>query len=903
MDYELRIPIETPGADKISAIVASVKDLAGATKLSAAELALFEKLLRSMTASGQTTDQVLKDIAGSTKSLGPVAGAAAQYLQAMDGASQKLGNTLKTHTVPAVAAASAAILAFEGKLSVTAVEQFLANTLKMGSVLQGIFPIFGAIATVEVLGTMVSRLGEVAAGWDPLLKAEKEAVDSVKELSREYEKLKSTERELYLARAQREGGTEGRRRAEAGLGAAEANLTGERAADYRALIDKKQKELDTFNQRQQVAAASGEEVGVLEFRQAAGLQREIATLTQQLLVAQSTQNAQAGIVGEKELEAKEAALKQRLQSAKALESILTHVDDLYKRSTEAEYTGLEKINKQRQAEIELLEKKIHLTDKAGKDYEVSKSSVLRGAGLYDSTVGKINDSFDALERKETGKYFVPNGDGTVALSAAVLKLIRKNFEDTAKELEKESGRDDKYNARGFQQALRKTIQGQESDQRHSERAIQYYERSSIDTVNREANSALRVSQLTAGPGQQFAAVEAAYRIRLDLARQIYDIEAARADRVLTGAEKEEALAKAYYETRKSEEDALQEKRIRYLELRKHAEDQYASAVQGAFRALVAGGEGGMGAFFKSQALGLGEQVVGNVARKTFQEGGSPLGKLGSALPSWLVGGTILDPQMGQMKAADIQLKAANLQLAAAGGRGGSVFTPLGVPSALADLMGTVAGIGAYGAPTAARSSAFGRSSLSSSRVVGYDETGAAQYASVSSLPFTTGAKVAMSGAAVVAGGLGIYSGIKEGGIGGALTATGSAAGMASTLMAISGVGGPVGIGIAAGIAAGSALAHALLPDRRKQYREQQSSMLEGSRFSTPYGQDYTFNDSGDYLASSLGGGMRPTTIVVQVDAIDSKSIVERSQDISDAVMRGIQQGHGGLIEEVKGIKG
>src|SRR5581483_2351457 len=78
--------------------------------------------------------------------------------------------------VPQFAAASAAVRAFEGTLSVRATERFLTGVLGLGPALMTAFPVIGALAFIDVLGQGAKRIGEftedisnisaeLGAGW------------------------------------------------------------------------------------------------------------------------------------------------------------------------------------------------------------------------------------------------------------------------------------------------------------------------------------------------------------------------------------------------------------------------------------------------------------------------------------------------------------------------------------------------------------------------------------------------------------------------------------------------------------------------------------------------------------------------------------------------------------------
>lgn len=93
------------------------------------------------------------------------------------------------HSVPQIAAASAAVRAFEGTLSVRAVERFLTTTLQLGPVLQKIFPVVGALAFADVLIKGGEELYKFWQKWDPVHQAQERSVELAKELGSEITKI------------------------------------------------------------------------------------------------------------------------------------------------------------------------------------------------------------------------------------------------------------------------------------------------------------------------------------------------------------------------------------------------------------------------------------------------------------------------------------------------------------------------------------------------------------------------------------------------------------------------------------------------------------------------------------------------------------------------------------------
>jgi hypothetical protein len=86
------------------------------------------------------------------------------------------------HAVSEIQAVSGALRVFEGHSALRAAERFVATTLGLGPALQGIFPIVGALAMIEMLGNMAKGAYDVWKSIDPWSQAIKRAADSAKEL-------------------------------------------------------------------------------------------------------------------------------------------------------------------------------------------------------------------------------------------------------------------------------------------------------------------------------------------------------------------------------------------------------------------------------------------------------------------------------------------------------------------------------------------------------------------------------------------------------------------------------------------------------------------------------------------------------------------------------------------------
>lgn len=332
----------------------------------------------------------------------------------------------------------------------------------------------------------------------------------------------------------------------------------------------------------------------------------------------------------------------------------------------------------------------------------------------------------------------------------------------------------------------------------------------------------RMIELLAGPGGEIAAVQQIYALRMAGAKSAEEAQAAERSRMIGLAQVE---------------------RQRLNELR-----QSAGSV---FDAVLRGG-GGLRDFAKGLALTQARGVFQNLAVEMF---GGRSGRL--ALPGQtrsdgtpnalgrILGGTVFgaDPSAGvQMTAAQVQLQAAQIQMQAAG---------TGIGGAIAGGVSAGAGRAVPGAmpiPAAGRTSALGRN-------IGI-------------------------GGAVAVGAFGVADGVRQGGAQGAMTAGGAAAGAAATILALSGVSGPaapivaaVGLGLMAGAA--------VMGSPKDRRRRELDAMLSDARSTAPAGRDYgTVDTAGRSLEGDRTGGLR---VVVNINALDARSVIDRRRDIGEAV--------------------
>jgi hypothetical protein len=321
------------------------------------------------------------------------------------------------------------------------------------------------------------------------------------------------------------------------------------------------------------------------------------------------------------------------------------------------------------------------------------------------------------------------------------------------------------------------------------------------------------------------------------------------------------------------------------ELRKRGLDEYKQSVMSAFDALVSGG-GGISSFLRSQGMGVLRTMVGNVAAETYKPGRFTLPGQGTpdnpSLLGRLLQGTPfgMDPAAGvQMSAAQIQVQAAQMQLAAASGaaNGGSFF-----PAAARAMGGFWSGPGSGysgGNPYVMYGS-------------GVDED--AELASImqvrSGAP-TWARYVGYAGAAA-GGALGTYSGIKTGGVRGAMAAGGSLTSAAGAIMSMAGVSGPAAP-IMMGVGLGLGLGTMLFGDPKRKRAEALESEAAAREYTAGTGTSYAYDTYGRGTDYDMTGRLRP--IIIQISAMDTQSFadaVDRGRvAIADGMARAISDGN------------
>jgi hypothetical protein len=397
----------------------------------------------------------------------------------------------------------------------------------------------------------------------------------------------------------------------------------------------------------------------------------------------------------------------------------------------------------------------------------------------------------------------------------------------------------------------------------------------------------------ATPGQEVQTIERVASLRIEAANQEFAIKKDTA-----------VLSQKLIEAERSQT-------LELLQLRQRSNEQYRESAGRVYDALRSGGTGGLRTLITGTADVQGRALFQNLSGQLLQTAGGTLGRLGAAsgLPSWLLRGTLADPQNAEIdKALALDKNTASLKdltKVIATGAGSSSIGLSGIPGlagggvipGFADTAitsgrtvasyfrgsGTNSRFGefGFGASTAAGGLFAG---LGSGQIVrgenGYVLTGNEKFGNV------------VGSAGIVAGaGFGVYSGIKQGGPRGIATAVGAGLG------AIAAIPGPQQPFVAAA-ALVAGLVTGLLPDPKKQREEEINRAVASRRYEEPKGSDRFTDLAGNDTDYDSRGRVRVMQTIV-INAMDAKSLMDRKQELAQAVSSALVDGGNDLGDQVR----
>jgi hypothetical protein len=714
-----------------------------------------------------------------------------------------------TRMVPAIAAANAEFALMEGRLPTRALGQMAVNVLGLGPLLQSLFPLLGAVAFVEVLGQMIGKVGDLYNKWDPVVKAETLALEQMKKLNAEYDKAASEDRTFKLDKIEREQGKAERLRAESGYAGADLVSDTDAVTILQRRIAEDNAKIKAGTSNRGNWDASGKAVDTLDRDALAALRHRDDVLRPQLETARELVTRDTSHVGDLQAKTIAAQKQQDDKEAREQREAGAPARELKKRQDQ----GVIGANKELGT---LSAKELSDTEKIKADRQAIQDQ-LKADGLLTTARLAVEQAITAELLKQ---YQVKLDKDAVGIASAF-----GEWQITSAERQR----------RGLLEDLEHSRDPHEFDEYNKTEAAKRVAggdlaASDSSQVRRQLQATIRANSARGGGpgGAQGAAAD--MQAQLTAAKQIFDIEQKRinlyddADQKIkdNGANAKQA-AESVYQAQAQYEESLDELREKNLE--KYHKD--AVSIFDALTNRQVGAGRALGLLLKKDALSEGGTLFGNVVGPMLQQAGQ--GVAGAIPGSWgkTLKGTMLDPGnkaipdaaqaaimtntdktvgwlakiyqtiSGQTSASDpssadpasaISMAAANpltnplsamsamatsslpaalssgplaaitKALGLAGGGIGSVFSGnalsnvlgLGTPGATTNLSGPLAGM--------------------SVALPGYAPTTGQSIASGVGLAATLGA-----------GAFGIVSGLHAGGAGGALTAAGSAVGMAAAI--------------------------------------------------------------------------------------------------------------------------
>ncbi len=529
------------------------------------------------------------------------------------------------------------------------------------------------------------------------------------------------------------------------------------------------------------------------------------------------------------------------------------------------------------------------------------------------------------------------------------KLIAENRKRLADEAEKGSkdaaSRLDEANKK-FSEKLKETVA---ADLRAVEGLVNLSAGIGAGSAQRRAEGQVRAIEAGAGPVDGARVAEQSFRVRVALAKELFDIEVARIRLLEASATTQEekdrlrlALLKAEADQFASIDEARLERESKIQEVRRESLNEARESAGRVFDALTQRGAGGLRQFL----TGLGTQQVRaifqNVTEGLFATVGQSLGRLGQASGiGGLFRGTLADPRnanapVERAKTSVDRLRGSvdRLNDTIAGGAGGAGLGGVsGLPGGLGGLSDAPAlldrvvgktgtgrsfidSIKSFGAGAASILSAGLFSGFRSGDFSVQQGPGRATTASALGLTSTAArvGNIAGSAGALAGGAFGVVQGIREGGARGAFGAASSALGVAALIP------GPQQPFVAAA-AVITGLIKGLFGDPKAERAKEIDRLIANQKFKEPQPISLTIDSSGREIDRDFRGRIRVLNstprierpdpddarreieafrrppapqvfnVNMPVQTFDGRSFIDRAGDIANALTKALQDGH------------
>jgi hypothetical protein len=867
--------------------------VSGASVLASADITGLERAIQALT--GEVTKN--------TAALGGMAtgaDAAGAGLTRMAGGARTASNELRV---------------LEGAMPIRAAAQFLTQFQAINTAMTLAFPVFGAIALVGILDTIVSKVTDWANAHNPVIQAQKESLSLLEQAGKEYDKLAEKAHKRRLDEVEQTFGKPAREKMEAddydraakqedadqirkleqllgainrvgsysgqrlkGVGAADAGVLSQ--ATY--LLGMKPGER---------TGLEGVNAGDTPTASQASAARELSVGVQQALAtARMQQTDDTASASDMRSKVSQEARKKADEEAKKRQHELDEAEKqaaAYLRSAENfELTGLDRINAVYREKLELLGKtKKAIEDiNAGYAIEVQRETakeVEQGAGKMD----KLHDWW-------MGHGTLDAATGGFLLPVDAPKTLRGGY------TESQQKNDEEYVRTGL-------------------KVLQASDDSDVDAVRRSAALTIHGNSAAVAGGRMTpqSAASKDYTTRVSDAQAMFQIDTRRLDIHKLDAE----LAKSTADLAAGKQSSLSEQESkdidRLADLRKkrdeeiyHAGEQYEIQLQTLREKDLQKYHETAGSFFdamhshttnqwfRSFAVGQEKEVFSNAVTPLIQNAGHMLGGVtGGFNPGGLLTGTVFDPankgandasttakqtartadEVHALRADVRAMSGAPAPTDAAGGASSStdVFNlpmshnPLAIfGSDIGGWTGSGSGLGTGAAGTSALFNAGGGSSLTQfmsglggggsnplQAIFGGMSTNGG---TVTQLTGAQQAGAAVGTAAMLAGaGISIASGINQGGVGGYTKAASAGMGAAAMLDPE-----PISKTILASAAAITGLVGAVFGTGPQQRSKDIFNALSSNQYLSPTALNVIQGMNGTYEDFDARGNLRTSTM-------------------------------------------
>ncbi|WP_321471157.1 hypothetical protein [uncultured Paludibaculum sp.] len=404
--------------------------------------------------------------------------------------------------------------------------------------------------------------------------------------------------------------------------------------------------------------------------------------------------------------------------------------------------------------------------------------------------------------------------------------------------------------------------GVQVDQKVNADALSIARERVLSAMQRSVAYQEQMIKLTAGPGGEAAAITAVATLREQTAQREYDLSM----KTVQDRAKLEAAV----------DQARKDRMVQIAQMQQAELERIKQSAGSVYDAMVSKGISGVGDFVKGQLQVVGRTVFQNVAVEVFRTAKDTL-KLGD-----LVGG-----QVGK----DGKLTGLGRVLQG---------TPLGVDQSKLALetntsetrLNTIAVEKNTAAHQAAQVTGGSGSDIAEATGDALDKGGSKL---ASKLQRTLSTALALG-----AGAYGIAQGVHQGGAKGALNTTAGVASMASGLIGSKVFGAALASGPWGGILAGGAAALSLIGSffgkSKETFDKEQTDTLNANKYEAPTASNRTTDLRGadvdyDFTGRLRAAGAASMVFQFTIEALDAKSILDRSSDLAEAIHKELRLGH------------